>query len=242
MSKKNLVVAVESAVNAFDAILAEQASDITKCADMLVSVEKWESDAESTQAGIGVILHDVLMSQGDLALGWYDAVRLAFSDAYGVARGASVSDEAKRKAWSRAFGLTSLEKPKAQSDAAIAKAEQREKSKAEQEKLLASVSNMSYEEVREQAKGLYEQAAQVALNDAKASKAKSDEAKRLLAVADKMIKAEAKAVKDEAKNLKASIRDALSKCNNVHVLGEVLMMLQAVEFDDVSDDDTDDLF
>jgi hypothetical protein len=253
MSKKTVLQnAVESAlpvdaVSEFDAVIAEQLDDIVKSAGMLVHVEKWESDAESTQAGIGAILHDVLLSQGDLALGWYDYVRVRFCDAYAVARGVAVSEEGLRKAWSRAFGLTGLDKPKSQSTEATAKAEQREKAKAKEAELLASVSGMSFEEVREQAKGLYEQAAEVALSDAKASKAKSDEAKRLLAVAEKMVKAEAKAFKDEAKSLKASIRTALSKCNNVDVLGEVLMLLQGA-FDDGADDgaefddDTADLF
>jgi hypothetical protein len=253
MSKKTVLQnAVESAlpvdaVSEFDAVIAEQLDDIVKSAGMLVSVEKWESDAESTQAGIGSILHDVLMSQGDLALGWYDYVRVRFCDAYGVARGVAVSEEGLRKAWSRAFGLTGLDKPKSQSSEATAKAEQREKAKAEMEKLVASVNGLSFDEIRAQAKDLFEQAAEVALDDSKLSKAKSDEAKRLVKVADRLVTEAIKEGKAKGKALKASIRTALTKCDNVVVLGEVLMMLQGA-FDDGADDgaefddDTADLF
>jgi len=251
MSKKNLVVdavqsVVGSAVSEFDALMAEQLGDIAKSADMLVSVERWESDAETAQAGIGSILSDVLLSQGDLKLGWFDAVRLAWCDAYGLARGGSVSDDAKRQAWSRVFKLTGLEKPKSDNAESQAKAERREKSKAEQDKLEADLAGLTAVEIRAQAKELFEQAAEVALEDSKLSKAKADEANRLVKVADKKIKEATKSALDKAKGLKASIRTALTDCNNVAVLSEVLMLLQgAFDDDDVSDefdDDTADLF
>lgn len=246
MSKKNLVVdAVQSvvAVDAFDAVMAEQVADIQKSADMLVSVERWESDAETAQAGIGAILHDVLMSQGELKLGWFDAVRLAWCDAYGLARGASVSDDAKRKAWSRVFKLTALDKPKSDNAESQAKAEKREQAKAQQNKLEADLAGLSVSDIKELAKQKYLEAADTAMDNPSQAKAKSDEAKRLAQIADKKIKEAVKSAKDEAKNLKASIRTALTGCNNVAVLGEVLMMLQGA-FDDAfdGDDDTADLF
>lgn len=251
MSKKNQVVeavqsVVGSAVSQYDALMAEQLGDIVKSADMLVTVERWEDDAETAQAGIGSILSDVLLSQGELKLGWFDAVRVTWCDAYGVARGGSVSDEAKRQAWSRVFKLTGLEKPKSENAESQAKAERREKAQAEQAKLEADLAGLSVADIRAQAKELFEQAAEVALDDSKLSKAKADEANRLVKVADKKIKEATKSAKDKAKALKASIRTALTDCNNVAVLGEVLMLLQgAFDDDDVSDefdDDTADLF
>jgi hypothetical protein len=195
MSKKNLVVdAVQSvvgdvpAVAVFDAVMAEQLDSIQKSADMMVSVERWEADAETAQAGIGSILHDVMLSQGELKLGWYDAVRLAWCDAYGSVRGGSVSDDAKKKAWSRVFALTDLDKPKTESADSQARSERREKAKAEQSKLEADLAGLSVLDIKELAKQKYLEAAETSLDNPSEAKAKSDEAKRLAQVADKKIK------------------------------------------------------
>ena len=87
---ENAVAGTLSNVDAFDAVIGEQLGDIAKSAEMLVSVERWESDTLSTTEGIASILYGVLVSQCEnvqnglpfnentdkVSFPWYEVVRL----------------------------------------------------------------------------------------------------------------------------------------------------------------------
>ena len=220
---QNAVVGTLSAVDAFDAVLAEQLVDIGRVADMLVSVERAESDVLNASAGIADLLYGVLISQGEpCSLGWYDAVRLAWGDAYRKAKGANVLDNTVNQGWSRSFKLVSdaygLSKPKAETAGAEKKAEQR----AKQEEKMAAYIDKPVQELKDKARALFDKAADGG-KDAPKLRA---EANLISKVIEKQASEANKAQAELVKELKASIKELLKEVSDTVVLAEVGSMLQ----------------
>jgi hypothetical protein len=224
MSKLNNAVVstipAVTAVGAFDAVVAEQSTDIVRVADMLVSVERAESDVMNTSAGIADLMYGVLISQGEpVGLGWYDAVRLSFGDAYRSVKGDAILDNSVNQAWARVFKLVSdsygLTKPKAEGVDAERKAEQRAK-KAE---LLAAYETLDVVELKDKAKALYNKAGD---GDKKAKK----EADLVVKAIELRTKEQSAKLKEESKALKVNITALLKQVTDISVLGEVLDLLQ----------------
>jgi hypothetical protein len=221
VNKLNTAVASTiPAVDAFDAVLAEQSADIEKVADMLVSVERAESDVMNTSAGIADLMYGVLISQGEpVGLGWYDVVRLSFGDAYRSAKGGAILDNSVNQAWSRVFKLVSdaygLTKPKAEGADAERKAEQR----AKQAELLAAYESLDVVDLKDKAKALYNKAGD-------GDKAARKEADLIVKAIDIRNKEQSNKLKEESKALKVNITALLKQVTDVSVLGEVLDLLQ----------------
>ena len=220
---QNAVVGTLPAVEAFDAVLAEQLSDITRSADLLVNVERAETDVLNASAGIADLLYGVLISQGEpCSLGWYDAVRLSWGDAYRSAKGANVLDNTVNQGWSRSFKLVSdaygLSKPKAETAGAEKKAEQR----AKQEEKMAAYIDKPVQELKDKARALFDKAADGG-KDAPKLRA---EANLISKVIEKQASEANKAQADLVKELKASIKELLKEVSDSVVLAEVEAMLQ----------------
>ena len=221
VSKLNIAVASTiPAVDMFDAVMSEQSADITRVADMLVSVERAESDVINTSAGIADLMYGVLISQGEpVGLGWYDAVRLSFGDAYRSAKGGAILDNSVNQAWSRVFKLVSdgygLTKPKAEGVDAERKAEQR----AKQAELLAAYESLDVVDLKDKAKALYNKAGD-------GDKAARKEADLIVKAIDIRNKEQSNKLKEESKALKVNITALLKQVTDVSVLGEVLDLLQ----------------
>lgn len=210
---------VVPAVNAFDAVLAEQADGIQSVASMVAELYKADDAIESTGVKVADRLRDVLLSQGELKLGWFDAVRLAFGDDYRKVKVGS-SDEAVRKAWSRAFKLVTdyysdIEKPKAETSGAEKKAEQR----AKQAELLAAYETLDVVELKDKAKSLFNKAGD-------GDKAARKEADLIVKAIEARSKAEHAERKDMLKEVKAKITAALKQVADLDVLTDVLVMLE----------------
>jgi hypothetical protein len=215
-----------SLIQQFDLIIAEQIADITRSADMLVSVEKLEGDVADTKAGISSLVYGVLISQGEpMTLAWFDMVRLQWGGVYRSAKGGALSDSAVDTAWSRVFKLVGddygLTKPKAETKDAEKKAEQR----AKHEELIASYVDTPIADIKAEIKQLFNKAGD---GDKEAKK----QADKLVKVVDVLQKDEVKAEKDTVKELKDQIRLLLKEVNNVEVLHEVFGILQG-HVDDV---------
>ncbi len=220
-------------VNQFVAMLGGFNAEISKSADMLVSVERLEGDLTDTKAGLSSILFGVLVSQcesvlaGDVyagepvSLGWHDAVRLSWLDAYGSAKGGVLNDKALNMAWSRVMKLLSddfgYEKPKAATKEAEAKAGKR----AEEAQLLAAYEAVPVAELKDKAKALFN----VAGDGGKQGKEALKEAKLITKAIDKATSAEAELLKVQVKEVKDSIRDLLKRTDDFYVLAEVQELL-----------------
>ena len=233
---QNAVVGTLPAVEAFDAVLAEQLSDITRSADLLVNVERAETDVLNASAGIADLLFGVLTSQCEsvlnglpfndntdkVSLGWYDAVRLSWGDAYRSAKGANVLDNTVNQGWSRSFKLVSdaygLSKPKAETAGAEKKAEQR----AKQEEKMAAYIDKPVQELKDKARALFDKAADGG-KDAPKLRA---EANLISKVIEKQASEANKAQAELVKELKASIKELLKEVSDTVVLAEVESMLQ----------------
>jgi hypothetical protein len=232
MVTKTLEVAVQStlpAVEQFDAIIAEQLGDITKSADMLVSVEKWEGDIEATKAGIASVLYGVLISQGEpMTLGWFDVVRVHWLGVYNTAKGGSLTQSGLDNAWSRAFKLVydayGLTKPKAETKDAEKKAVQR----AKQAEKLAAYEAVPVEQLQSEVRKLFDVAGDIKNPNRKEAKKQADD---LVKVIDAKMKASDDAIKEELKNTKAEIKELLKDANDIEVLYEVLQLLQGASYD-----------
>lgn len=209
---------VVPAVDAFDAVLAEQADGIQSVATLVAELYKADDAIESTGVKVADRLRDVLLSQGELSLGWFDAVRLAFGDDYRKIKVGS-SDEAVRKAWSRAFKLVTdyynIEKPKAETSGAEAKAAQR----AKQAELLAAYETLDVVELKDKAKSLFNKAGD-------GDKAARKEADLIVKAIEARSKAEHAERKDMLKEVKAKINAALKQVSDLDVLTDVLVMLE----------------
>jgi hypothetical protein len=222
VSKLNVVPAVEL----FDAVIASQSELISSVASNVAELYRADSELESLGVRVADKLNEVLQSQGELSLGWYDAVRLSFGDAYKVVKVGS-SDEAVRKAWSRAFKLVTdyynIEKPKAESSGAEKKAAQREK----QAELLAAYESLDVVELKDKAKSLYNKAGD---GDKQAKK----EADLIVKAIDARSKAEQAERKDLLKDIKTKISATLKQVYDLDVLADVLVMLEgSVEDSDI---------
>ena len=226
MKNTKLEVAVAgtlSYVDAFDAVIGEQLGDIAKSAEMLVSVERWESDTLSTTQGIASILYGVLISQGEpVSFAWHEVVRLRWGDAYRSARGADVPDNTVNQGWSRSFKMVTdgygLTKPKAEGKDAEKKAEQR----AKQEEKIAAYIDTPTSELKDKARALFDKAADGG-KDAPKLRAEAN----LIAKAIEKKNSEAnKILKEEVKEVKDSIRELLKSVSDIEVLIEVQELLQ----------------
>ena len=232
MEKKTIVNAVAltiPAVDAFDAVLAEQSADIEKVADMLVSVERAESDVINTSAGIADLMYGVLISQGEpVGLGWYDVVRLSFGDAYKSAKGGAILDNSVNQAWSRVFKLVSdaygLTKPKAEGADAERKAEQR----AKQAELLAAYESLDVVELKDKAKALYNKAGD-------GDKAARKEADLVVKAIELRSKEENSKRKDSVKAMKKIISELLKQVDDLAVLSDIQVLLEGAVDDSTVD-------
>ena len=238
LAKNEVVVAVQEVVGGsdllarFDAMMAEQLPDIDKAAEMMVSVEKWETDAETAQAGIASLLFGVLDSQGELTLAFYDVVRLAWGDKYRALKGLPADAQgAVDTAWSRSFGLVTkfygVTKPKAETKGAEKKAEQR----AKQEEKLAAYIDKPVDELRSQARELFNQSSET--RDKKEASKLRAEANLISKAIDKIQSAEVADTKEAVKAIKKLITAMLKHVDDLGVLGDVQVLL-----DDALDDDT----
>lgn len=216
VTKSNVVVL--PAVDAFDAVLAEQAESIQSVASNVAELYRADSEIESIGVRVADRLNDVLLSQGELTLGWFDAVRLGFGDAYRAVKVGS-SDEAVRKAWSRAFKLVTdyynIEKPKAETNGAEKKAQQR----AKQAELLAAYETLDVVELKDKAKSLFNKAGD-------GDKAARKEADLIVKAIEARSKAEHTERKDMLKEVKGKITAALKQVSDLDVLTDVLVMLE----------------
>ena len=212
------MVTKTNAVDLFDAVIAEQADVINSVASNVAELYRADYELEAVGVRVADALNDVLMSQGELSLGWFDAVRLSFGDAYKVIK-VGASDEAVRKAWSRAFKLVTeyynVTKPASTNSDAEKKAEQR----AKQAELLAAFEDKSEAELRSEAKSLYNKAGD---GDKEAKK----QADLIVKAIDTRVKAEAKEAKDSTKAIKAEITALLKKVNDLSVLMDIQVMLE----------------
>jgi hypothetical protein len=221
MVTKTLVNAVASTlplVNQFDAVLAEQAEGIFNTASLTADLYRADHELEAISIRVGDTLHGVMVSQGELTYGWFEAVRLAVNDAYRVVK-VGASDEAVRKAWSRSWKCVTdnytIEKPASGSSDAEKKAAQR----AKQAELLAAFEDKSESELRSEAKSLYNKAGD---GDKEAKK----QADLIVKAIDTRAKSEAKEAKDSTKAIKAEITALLKKVNDLSVLMDIQIMLE----------------
>lgn len=206
-----------NAVELFDGVLAEQFESINSVASNVAELYRADNEIESIGVRVADKLNDVLLSQGELTLGWFDAVRLSFGDAYKVVKVGS-SDEAVRKAWSRAFKLVTdyynIVKPTATTSGAEAKAEQR----AKQDELLAAYVDVPVRDIQAEIKSLFNKAGD---GDKEAKK----QADKLVKVVDAKQKSEVKEAKDAVKNIKSEITALLKQVTDLEVLNDVAIML-----------------
>ena len=188
-------------VNQFVELLSEFDADISSVASNVAELYRADSEIESIGVRVADTLYSVLVSQGELKLGWFDAVRLNFGVAYkSVKTGAS--EEAVRKAWSRAFGLVSeaytIEKPKAESSDAVTKSAKRAE---ESEKVAALIASAPVAELQDRAKALFNKAG----DGGKAGKEALAEAKLYTKAIDKATSAEAELLKVQLKAVRADV-------------------------------------
>jgi hypothetical protein len=240
MAKANQVLDVNvKPVNQFVAMLGGFNAEISKSADMLVSVERLEGDLTDTKAGLSSILFGVLVSQcesvlaGDVyagepvSLGWHDAVRLSWLDAYGSAKGGVLNDKALNMAWSRVMKLLSddfgYEKPKAVTKEAEAKAGKR----AEEAQLLAAYEAVPVAELKDKAKALFNKAG----DGGKQGKEALKEAKLITKAIDKATSAETELLKVQLKAVRADIVALLKQVDDLYTLQEVRDLLQGSVYD-----------
>ena len=219
MNKKTLEVAVESTlplVSQFDEVMGLQMDDITKSAEMLVSVERAEGDIADKKAGLSSLLYGVLVSQGEpMTNGWFEMVRLQWRGVYNTAKGGMLNDGALDTAWSRVFKMVSddygLTKPKAETKDAEKKAVQRQK----QAELLAAYEDVPIDDIKAQVKDLFTKAGD---GDEKAKA----EANKLSKVVKALTKAETDEAKARMKEVKAEITKLVKECDNLDVLETIL--------------------
>jgi hypothetical protein len=208
-------------VNQFVELLSEFDADISSVASNVAELYRADSELESIGVRVADTLYSVLVSQGELKLGWFDAVRLNFGVAYKAVK-TGASDEAVRKAWSRAFGLVSeaytIEKPKAESSDAVTKSAKRAE---ESEKVAALIASAPVAELQDRAKALFNKAG----DGGKAGKEALAEAKLVTKAIDKATSAEADRLKAQVKEVKDSIRDLLKRTDDFYVLAEVQELL-----------------
>lgn len=214
---KNAVISTIPAVDAFDAVIAEQADAIHTVASLTADLYRVDGELENAGVRVGDNLYDVLVSQGVLTLGWFQAVQFAVADAYRIVK-PGVSDDAVRKAWSRAFKCVtdnySIEKPKATTN----EAERKATARAKEVELLAAYESLDVVELKDKVKDLYNKAGD---GDKKAKK----EADLIVKAIDIRSKAENEEFKAERKELKSRIAGALKKVDDIMVLEEVLGLL-----------------
>jgi len=242
MAKANLVLDVNvSPVNQFVATLGEFKSELTKSADMLVSVEVSENDIDNKKAGIASILYGVLVSQSDsvlageiyagepVVLGWHEAVRLSFGDCYKSARGGKISDDAVDKAWSRVMKLLSDDyayvKPKAETKGAELKSVKRAE---EKQAIAALIASAPVAELQDRAKALYNKVPEL---KGKTAQEALKQAKLYTKAIDTATSAEAELLKVQVKDVKDSIRTLLKEVDDLYTLQEVRDLLQGSVYD-----------
>lgn len=226
LAKNEVVVAVQGVVGGsdllarFDEMMAEQLPDIDKSAEMMVSVEKWETDAETAQAGIASLLFGVLDSQGALTLAFYDVVRMAWGDKYAAIKGLPADSKgAVDTAWSRAFGLVTklygMTKPKAETKGAEKKAEQR----AKQEEKLAAYIDQPVDDLRSQARELFNKSSET--RDSKEASKLRAEANLISKAIDKIQNAEQADAKEYMKETKKVLMQLIKDCDDIEMLEQV---------------------
>lgn len=223
-------------VNVHVATLAEFSGEITKCADMLVSVEKLEGNIEDAKAGISSILYGVFVSQCEsvldgrpyegepVTLGWFDAVRLDWGVAYNKAKGGKLEAPAINTAFSRSLKLVTNDygftKPKAETKESERKSEARAK---DNEVIAALIDSASVGELKDKAKSLFNKAG----DGGKAGKEALAQAKLITKAIDKATSEEAELVKAQIKEVKDAIKTALKSVDDYYVLSEVRDLLES---------------
>jgi hypothetical protein len=229
-------------VNQHVATLAEFSGHITKCADMLVSVEKLEGNIEDAKAGISSILYGVFVSQCEsvlngevyagepVTLGWFDAVRLSWGDAYNKAKGGKLEAPAINTAFSRSLKLVTNDygftKPLANTSESARKSDSRAK---EAEVIAALIDSASVGELKDKAKALFNKAG----DGGKAGKDALAQAKLITKAIDKATSEEAELVKAQTKAVKDAIKNALKSVDDYYVLCEVRDLLEGAVPSDV---------
>lgn len=222
VTKSNVVVAVQStipAVDAFDAVIAEQSADIVKSAEMMVSVEKLEGDVVDKKAGISSLLYGVLISQGEpVTHAWHEVVRLQWGDAYRANKGGALTDTAIDTAWSRVYKLVSdaygLTKPKAETKDAERKAKERAE-------LLVAYEDFSIDELKAKAKDLINKSDNIVTG-----KQAKQEANKVIKAIEARSRDQNAKMKAELKDVKKQIADTLKQVDDILVLHDVLEMLE----------------
>lgn len=216
---KTVVVTNVLPVNQFVELLGEQAHDISQTADMLVSVERLEGNIADTKAGISSILWGVLVSQGEpVLLGWHDAVRLSWIDAYRSAKGGTLSDDACKMAWSRTMKFLSDDygytKPTAVGKDAEAKATKR----AQEADLIAAYVSKPVTELKAEAKELFNRAGD---GDKEAKK----QADLIIKAIDKVNSQASDEMKAKLKSMRADIVALVKEVDDINVLRDVADVL-----------------
>jgi hypothetical protein len=152
-------------------------------------------DFENSEKGTADNLRTALGEAPTLEL--YNAIRDAWLEAYKAKKGGKVSADACDMAWSRAFKLTGMDKPKAATKAATEKAEKRDEAKKAVEKAIADYAGDAVKLADE---------ANVAMKKGDASAAKL-----LTDAALKVQKENAKKASDEAKKAATAKRKQIGE-------------------------------
>ena len=225
-------------VDVFAESMAELKNDIRFIAQAVSDIYNIESTAtlsiEAKQNQIASTLKDALESENGIgepvSFAFHEAVRLSFGDEYRVIK-VGVSDEAVRKAWSRAFqccaDIFDMKKPSSENAESIARKALR--AKTEQATML-QYEAVPVETLREKAKALFNKAGD---GDKKAKV----EAEKILRVVDVRTKVEREQLDSEVKALKKSIAESLKKVDDVSVLSDILVMLEGAVMDAEADGD-----
>jgi hypothetical protein len=162
-------------------------------------------------------------------LGWHEAVRLSWLDAYGSAKGGGLNEKALNMAWSRVSTLLSdtfgYEKPKAETKGAEAKAGKRAE---EAEAIAALVDAMPVAELQDRAKALYNKVPEL---KGKQAQEVLKEAKLITKAIDKATSAEVELLKVQLKDVKDTIRTLLKEVDDLYTLQEVRDTLQGAVYD-----------
>lgn len=227
-------------VNQFVAMLGDFNAEISLIASNVAELYRADSEIESIGVRVADSLYGVLVSQCDSVLagdvyagepvsfGWFEAVRLEFGGAYKVVK-AGASDEAVRKAWSRAFALVTedygMKKPVAETKGAELKSAKRAE---ENEAIAALIASVPVAELQDRAKAQYNKVPEL---KGKAAQEALKEAKLLTKAIDKATSAETELLKAQAKEAKETIRALLKEVDDLYVLHEVRDLLQGSVFD-----------
>lgn len=211
-------------VDVFIKTLAEFDLELTRSADLLVSVEKLEGDVKDNKAGISRIVWGVLISQDEpVLLGWHDAVRLSWGAKYLFVSGGKLGATAVDTAWSRVMDLLKeaygYAKPRAETKEAVAKTANRAK---ENELIAALIAGSSVPELQHKAKALFNKAG----DGGKTGKEALQQAKLITKAIDKANSEEANEAKEQLKDIKSAIKELLKVVDDMYILEEARDLLQ----------------